>query len=285
MKSNDNPLLDAGVFARAREIFATPSSRLPLHAVQALATEVIARLSNRNAVAPVGLGRSAEVPIDAGMDQRIDTLCHALLAMDDREATDIVMQAHAEGATVEVLYLGYLAEAARRLGRWWQDDRVGSVEVVIGAGRIYAIMRGLRRLFGPGQLRDARFRAVFASVPGETHMLGVAMAADLLTMHGWEIDLRAGLDHDTLVTEVGSIAYPIIGLSASSTRMLFPLARLIVALRVSNPGAWILVSGPIVALEPEVANLVDADAAAVDFSQAEAMMESYLTAYKEQVGG
>lgn len=104
-------------------------------------------------------------------------------------------------------------------------------------------------------------------------------------MHGWEIDLRAGLDHDTLVTEIGSIAYPIIGLSASSTRMLFPLARLIVALRVSNPGAWILVSGPIVALEPEVANLVDADAAAVDFSRAETMMESYLTAYKERVGG
>lgn len=283
MKSKDNPLLDAGVFARAREIFAAPSSRLPAHAVQALATEVIARLSNRNAA--VATRQPAEVVIDVGMDQRIDTLCHALLAMDDREATDIVMQAHAEGATVEVLYLGYLAEAARRLGRWWQEDRVGSVEVVIGAGRIYAIMRGLRRLFGPGQLRDGRFRAVFASVPGETHMLGVAMAADLLTMHGWEIDLRAGLDHDTLVTEIGSIAYPIIGLSASSTRMLFPLARLIVALRVSNPGAWILVSGPIVALEPEVANLVDADAAAVDFSRAEAMMESYLTAYKEQVGG
>lgn len=283
MKSKDNPLLDAGVFARAREIFSTPSSRLPPQAVQALATEVIARLSNRNAA--VAIRPPVEVVIDDSMDRRIDTLCHALLAVDDREATDIVMQAHAEGATVEVLYLGYLAEAARRLGRWWHEDRVGSVEVVIGAGRIYAIMRGLRRLFGPGQLRDARFRAVFASVPGETHMLGVAMAADLLTMHGWEIDLRAGLDHDTLVTEVGQYAYPIIGLSASSSRMLFPLARLIVALRVTNPGAWILVSGPIVALEPEVAHLVDADAAAVDFSQAEAMMEAYLADFKERVGG
>ena len=285
MKSKDNPLLDAGVFARAKEIFAKPSPRLPADAVQALASEVIARLSNRSPAGPLTEGNTSEVVIDRPMDERIDMLCQALLAVDDREATDIVMQAHAEGATVEVLYLGYLAEAARRLGRWWQDDRVGSVEVVIGAGRIYAIMRGLRRLFGPGQLRDARFRAVFASVPGETHMLGVAMAADLLTMHGWEIDLRAGLDHDRLVAEVGAFAYPIIGLSASSTRMLFPLARLIVALRVSNPGAWILVSGPIVALEPEVAHLVDADAAALDFTEAEAMMEGYLTAFKEQAGG
>jgi MerR family transcriptional regulator, light-induced transcriptional regulator len=285
MKSKDNSLLDAGVFARAKGIFATSSSRLPADAVQALASEVIARLSSRGPVVTPSEGDTAEVVIDHRMDQRIDLLCHALLAIDDREATDLVMQAHAEGASVETLYLGYLAEAARRLGRWWQDDRVGSVEVVIGAGRIYAIMRGLRRLFAPGQMRDSRFRAVFASVPGETHMLGVAMAADLLTMHGWEIDLRAGLDHDSLVAEVGSVAYPIIGLSASSTRMLFPLARLIVALRVSNPGAWIIVSGPIVAMEPEVAHLVDADAAATDFTEAEAMMESYLTAYKEKIGG
>ena len=284
MKSDDASLIDVGVFARAKEIFTAPSDRLPAEAVQALASEVIARLSCRGEAAK-SEGAATEVAIDRRMDLGIDRLCRALLAVDDREATDLVMEAHSQGASVEMLYLGYLAEAARRLGQWWQDDRVGSVEVVIGAGRIYAIMRGLRRLFGPGRARDARFRAVFASVPGETHMLGVAMAADLLTMHGWEIDLRAGLDHDALVAEVGAAAYPIIGLSASSTRMLFPLARLIVALRLSNPGAWILVSGPIVALEPGVAHLVDADAAARDFSEAEAMMESYLAAFHQQVGG
>jgi methanogenic corrinoid protein MtbC1 len=264
-------LIDAKAFARAKGIFEAPAPQLSGDAVEALATEVIQRLTHR-----------AAPRHDHRVALRIDALCHALLEVDEREATEIVMEAHAEGAPVEELYLGYLAEAARRLGQWWQDDRVGSVEVVIGAGRIYAIMRGLRRLFGPGPSRGQRYRGVFASTPGETHVLGVAMAADLLTMHGWEIDLRAGLDHDALVREIGHDRYPIIGLSAAASRMLFPLARLIVALRVTNPSAWILVSGPITELEPDVVHLVDADASARDFEEAEAMMEAFVAEMQQQ---
>jgi MerR family transcriptional regulator, light-induced transcriptional regulator len=279
--SDGGQVIDSTAFERAKGIFADPSSRLPSDAVQALASEVISRLSQRSAA-------SDAVPedcVDQGMDARIEALCHALLGDDEREATEIVMEAHAAGASVEMLYLGYLAVAARRLGDWWDDDKVGSVEVVIAAGRIYAIMRGLRRLFGPGPARGQKFRAVFASVPGETHVLGVAMAADLLTMHGWEIDLRAGLDHDTLVHEIGQNRYPIIGLSAGTNRMLFPLARLIVALRVSNPAAWILVSGPIADLVPDVVNLVDADASAHNLDEAEAMMEAFVVNTQRQAEG
>ncbi len=276
-KSGKGSVIDAGAFARAKELFVAPSARLPSGAVQALASEVLARLAKKPAAsADADPPPTHEISIDARMEQRIEALSKALLSMDDHEATEIVMEAHADGATVDVLYLGLLAEAARRLGRWWQDDRIASVEVVIGAGRIYAIMRGLRRLFGPGPARGDGFRAAFGSVPGETHNLGVAMAADLMTLRGWEIDLRAGLDHDTLVAELGHGRYPIIGLSASTGRMLFPLARLIVALRVTNPGSWILVCGPVVDLEPDVVHLVDADAAARDFTEAETMMESYV---------
>ncbi|QYK43032.1 MAG: B12-binding domain-containing protein [Paracoccaceae bacterium] len=272
MNKDDRLLLDAQAFERAKGLFVAPSPRLPGKAVEALASEVLARLSSRGGAIDIWAAADSA----SRMEGRIESLSHALLALDDAEATEIVMQAHTDGVPVETLYLGLLAEAARRLGRWWEEDRITSVEVVIGAGRIYAIMRGLRRLFGRGPWRGERFRAVFASVPGETHILGVAMAADLLTMHGWEIDLRAGLDHDRLVAEIGNADYPIIGLSASSGRMLFPLARLIVALRVSNPGAWIMACGGITDLEPDVAALVDADAAARDVPAAERMMESYV---------
>lgn len=274
-KRQSGDLIDPGAFARAKGLFAEPSPRLPGRAVQALASEVLARLSSRSAAAETAR-RAAATDLEA----RVEALARALLAIDDAEATGIVMQAHADGIAVESIYLGLLAEAARRLGRWWEEDRIASVEVVIGAGRIYAIMRGLRRLFGPGPFRGERFRAVFASVPGETHILGVAMAADLLTLHGWDIDLRAGLDHDRLVAEIGHAEYPIIGLSASSSRMLFPLARLIVALRVTNPGAWIIACGGIVDREPDVAALVDADASARDLPEAERMMEAYVSDLK-----
>lgn len=276
-KFQDHTALDAEAFARGRDIFDPQDGRRPNDAVRALATEVINRLSHRHAVAPVAVASDRVPLLDARTDSRIDLLCRALLALDDQAATDIVMEVHAEGADVDALYLDYLAEAARRLGRWWEEDRVSSVEVVIAAGRIYAIMRGLRRLFGPGEQTDTnRPRAVFAAVPGETHTLGVSMAADRLSRHGWEIDLRAGLSHDELVAEIGHKPYPIIGLSASSQRMVFPLARLIVALRVSNPGAWIMVSGRLAELEPDLAEQVDADAVALDLPSAETQMEAHL---------
>jgi MerR family transcriptional regulator, light-induced transcriptional regulator len=270
-KRDDDAIMDARAFDRAKGLFLAPSPKLPGKAVEALATEVLARLSSKPPVEPVTPAETS----DEIMERRVEALTQALLAVDDTEATEILMAARAEGVPVESLYIGLLAESARRLGRWWDEDRIASVEVVIGAGRIYALMRSLRRLFGPGTYRGDRFRAVFASVPGETHVLGVAMAADLLALHGWEIDLRAGLDHDRLVAEVGHADYPIIGLSASSPRMLFPLARLIVALRISNPGAWIIVCGGILDHEPDVAHMVDADAASKDLADAERLMEAY----------
>lgn len=277
-KPQDNPVLDAEAFARGRDVFVARHDRLPNDAVRALATEVINRLSHRYVTPPVTVASDRVPLLDTRTDARIDALCRALVALEDQAATDIVMEAHAEGADVDSLYLDYLAEAARRMGRWWEEDRVSSVEVVIAAGRIYAIMRGLRRLFGPGEQTDTnRPRAVFAATPGETHTLGVSMAADQLSRHGWEIDLRAGLTHDELVAEIGHKTYPIIGLSASSARMLFPLARLIVALRVSNPGAWIMVSGRLAELEPDLAQQVDADAVALDLRSAEAQMEAHLS--------
>jgi methanogenic corrinoid protein MtbC1 len=268
------PIIDAGAFAKARGVFeARPA--VPSGAVQALASEVILRLSQRHGGPQPVLPDRPEVPIDAAMADRIERLGRALLSTDDSEATEIVMEAHDGGADPETIYLGLLSEAARLLGRWWEEDRVSSLEVVLAAGRIYALMRGLRRLFRPELSRGPPFRALFATTPGETHSLGVAMAADILARHGWEIDLRSGLSHDDLVAEVRALGHTTVGLSASSTRMLFALARLIVALRVSNPGIWIIVCGRIVEFEPEVAHLVDADAAAADLTTAEALLEAH----------
>ncbi|MFN3972275.1 MAG: B12-binding domain-containing protein [Gemmobacter sp.] len=280
MATHDNDaVLDANAFARAKDLFST-TQRLPSNAVEALASEVLARLSGR-----VVLTAAAPVVTCDDRESCIEALTRALISADDREATEILMQVRARGVPVEALYDLYLAGAACRLGQLWDDDQIASVEVVLAAGRIYAIMRGLRRMFAPARPRADSFRAVFASVPGETHVLGVAMAADILTLHGWEIDLRAGLDHDRLVAEIGQSSYPIIGLSASSGRMLFPLARLIVALRLSNPSAWIMVCGGIVQIEPDIASLVDADAATADLPSAETLMEDHMTAYRGEAHG
>ncbi len=235
-------------------------------AVKALAREVITRLERSKARTGAD-----ERPVDL-VD--IVQLCDALLSTDETAAELLVMDAAAMGMSADMLHLSYIAQAARMMGDRWDTDTATSAEVIIGAGRIYAIMRKLRVMFVSAQAqRPEKFRAVFAAAPGETHTIGLTMAADHLRRRGWDIDVKLALSHEDLVDQIGHDPYPIIGLSASTSAMIFPLSRLIVALRVSNPGAWITIGGHIVDEEADIVRLIDADAKVVTMDDAVAQME------------
>lgn len=254
---------------RARSLLEERGARLPEAAVRALAREVIGRLDRCKA--------TAEKIEAAPHPEQIVQLCEALLGSDNDAAHRLVMAARSDGMPIETLHLGYIAEAARMLGTRWENDEASVSQVIIGAGRIYGILRTLRELFVSVRLQRAnRYRAAFASTPGEIHTLGVTMAADHLRRKGWQIDMKAGLTHDALVREISRDDYPIIGLSASTPMMIFPLARLIVALRVTNPAAWIMVGGLIVHEEPHIQSLVDADGIVLDVLSAETQMEAHI---------
>ncbi len=235
-------------------------------AVQALAREVIIRLERSKQ--RLGSGDDA---VDAA---EVTLLCDALLSVDETAAETRVLAAAARGMSADALHLSYIAEAARLMGDRWNNDTATSAEVIIGASRIYAIMRRLRGMFVSAQAqRPDKFRAVFAAAPGETHTIGLTMAADHLRRRGWDIDVKMAMSHEDLVDQIGHEPYPIIGLSGSSPAMIFPLARLIVALRVSNPGAWITIGGHIVEDEPDIVRLIDADARVATLDDAVAQME------------
>lgn len=266
-KPDGNGSLDLEAFARARVLFDQRAGLLPQTAVHALAAEVISRLERR------GLAGQEALPPPSQLDE----LCDALLSPRDEAAAELVLEARLKGMSVDMVYLGLLAGAARRLGERWDEDRTTSAEMTVAAGRIYAIMRGLRQLFATDQvLTAAHEKALFVATPGETHTLGVTMAADYFRRRGWQIDLRTGLGHSDLIAEADREDYPVIGISASSERSVFPLARLIVGLRVRHPGSWIMVSGKITELIPEIMTLVDADGVANDPESALTQMHAHL---------
>ena len=255
---------------KARTLLQERGSALPEAAVRALAREVIGRLDR---IKPL----SAKIEAGPSAAQVAD-LCNALLSSDNDAGHTLVMAARAGGMPIETLHLGYIAEGARMLGVRWENDEASISQVIIGAGRIYGILRTLREMFVSVRLqRPDRYRAVFASTPGEIHTLGITMAADHLRRKGWQIDMKAGLTHDALVQAISIDDYPIIGLSASTPMMIFPLARLIVALRVTNPGAWIMIGGQIVKEEPHIQSLIDADGVVLDIQSAETQMEAHMS--------
>lgn len=237
---------------------------LPEATLTALAEEVVQRVAQN-------LARG--LPPDLVPSPRdIDTLTHALLSEDAGAAAAFISNAQQNGKSYEALCLSYLAVAAQKLGEMWDADQVPFYRVTVAAGRIYAILRVMRferRLAMP----DTGRAAAFASVPGENHTLGITMAADLARDRGWDIELFVGQTHDELLHQFEDRQTALIGLSASGKRSLPALTRLIVALRISNPGVQILVCGQIVASVTSLVGLAGADAVASDFDGAIEQLE------------
>lgn len=247
---------DAGPFGLAH--------RLPEPALETLAREVLSRMARgpQSHTAP-------PLPKCAG----VLPLCHSLISPDPSAAEAIVRKLQAAGAGLEQIYLHKLAPAARQLGTWWDENEASFAEVTIGISRIYALMRALRDA-EPAPLGGGARRAIFAAVPGETHTLGVTMAADLFRREGWDVDLKIGLDHEALLASIAATGLTLIGLSTASERNFSELARLVLALRVSLPRCHILVSGRITEATPDLLSRLGIDAVADDVPTALAAMET-----------
>jgi methanogenic corrinoid protein MtbC1 len=260
---------DRAEYEKADQQFRLVSEKLPRQAVTSLAREVVNRLAFRMP----RVGAKEELPSEA----EIDALCDMLLSSDDTAADDLIVTARKDGLRVEVIYLGYVAGAARRLGEMWDEDEISFMQVTLASGKLYRIIRALRHVVAPVIIENRdEWPAMFALVPGETHSLGIEMATDLFRREGWDVDLMLGLDHDTLVDKSDRRSYRAIVLVAHSDRMVEPLTRLVLALRISHPLAQVLVAGHILDHQPDISTLVGADAVIKDIDTAIARLREVM---------
>lgn len=236
---------------------------LPESSVISLAREVLLRIARHD---------DTEMTVPRPSDTDIQRLARDLISDSDDAGAAFVARVRAEGASFDTVYLAYLSAAARRLGTWWEDDRISLVDVTVGTGRIYAIMRALSPLF-PLPCGVIEKTATFIAVPGETHSLGVRMSADLFRKENWNIDLLIGRTHEDLLERLQQDTPPIIGLSAAGEHALESLARLIAAIRIQDPAALVLIAGQVVAKAERAVGLMGADGMAADFSTAKSEME------------
>lgn len=222
--------------------------------VELLAREVLLRLADKSATPPT-------------LAATINDLTEALLGSDPQQAARIIEDLYQDGVDARELHLTYLASAARLMGTWWTADKVTFTNVSTGVGRIYAIMRSLAARMPRARMPDGR-HALFAPIPEDDHTLGLRMAAEMARKDGWEIDLQLALGHNALLDHYLASDHAIIGLSGGSERGVSHLARLVIALRMSAPGALILVSGNIANVARESLELMHIDVIASDIDGA-----------------
>ena len=260
---------DSFEYEKADQQFRLVNKKLPQQAVSELAREVVRRLAFRM---PNSVSRN-----DMPTEDEIAELCDALLSPQDRAADDFILNVRRNSADIEVVYLSYVAGAARRLGQLWDEDQISFMDVTLGCGKLYRIIRGLRHVIAPSIIKDRdEYPAMFALVPGETHTLGIEIATDIFRREGWDVDMMVGLDHDHLIEQSDRRTYRAIVLVANSDSMIEPLTRMVLALRISHPMSHIVVAGNILNHYPNISSLVGSDAVIRDIETAVAKLRDVL---------
>ncbi len=253
--------IDSQAYADADEAYRLATEHLPTDLIADLAREVVRRLAFRmpGVTPPPGYPSAEEIA----------AFCDALLSSDENAADDIVLQARRTGVDIEAIYLGYIAGASRRLGKMWEDDKLSFIEVSLGTGRLYRIIRGLRHAIAPVVLEGRhQMPALFVLTPDETHTLGIEMAADLFRRGGGDADVCIGQTHDDILALAETRHYGVIVLVAHSDRVIPQLIQLSVALRILQPLTPFALAGNLVDTNPDVGKMVQAELVASDIRAA-----------------
>lgn len=227
--------------------------------------------------------RGARVaPPSGGEQPRAEQIveCARLSLTDDAEATAAFVETiHAQGMSVETLYLELLAPAARHLGDQWVDDRCSFTEVTLGLMRLQQVMRVLSPAFQrEGAAAAHEHRVLLSPLPGEQHSFGLFMVAEFFHRAGWRIWSGPLGSVDELIRMVNTQWFAVAGLSVSSTAKLQNLATLIRTIRREsrNPGIGVMVGGQIFNDHPEAVLEVGADATAADGPRAVVVAQGLL---------
>ena len=232
-----------------------------------LAARALQRLCQERAAGSVSAATA-----EALGDPMATALAYALCDDDDFSAQIIIDDLLEAGLSVEDVCLDHLAPAARRLGEWWDTDRLPFTEVTVATARIQSLLRRMPRpcdtRMAPGDKG-----AVFVAVPGELHTLGVMMAAELFRRGGWDVSLLLGQTHDELISRLARDDRPVIGLSCSGDHSFAALKRLMRALARVRPDAEIMVSGQITGHPERVADLSERHVVVRDTADAARQMQ------------
>lgn len=208
--------------------------------------------------------------------------------------TDIVMHRDVEhayayiaklisaGAPLATIYLSVLAPAAVRLGQLWDSDEASFFDVTLAMCKLHRMAREFSRQHGDEVEHVLGHRVMLAAVPGNQHLLGVAMVEELFRQSGWNVCNLPASNLDDIVATARSEWFAVIGLSASCDDCVDSIAPLIARLRASsmNRSVVVLVGGRYFNDNPEQALLMGADATASDAREAIIESKRYVEASK-----
>ncbi|MGI5328608.1 cobalamin B12-binding domain-containing protein [Actinomadura nitritigenes] len=209
----------------------------------------------------------AEEP-SAGLGDRTKVLWEAIVGGDEYAAADAATAALDEGTDAETLLLEVIAPLQARVGREWAANRLTVAqehtatainERVIGTLAHHPAVRGATE-----RHRGApRGRVAVACIDGEWHALPARILAEVLRLHGWQVDyLGAQVPTPHLISHVHRTNPGVVALSSSIATRLPAAHAAITACQAT--GTPVMVGGAAYGPGGRYASLLGADAWAPD---------------------
>ncbi|WP_158637990.1 cobalamin B12-binding domain-containing protein [Sphingomonas ginsenosidivorax] len=227
--------------------------------------EIIPRLMAAHAVDAERLAVSdSEWSFD---DADIEALAPLVMRVDADALLAHVEDILDRGVTVETVMVDLLAPTARLLGEYWEDDRCDFVDVTMGLWRLQEVVHEIASRAPADRVgTQHRYRALFASMPGDQHSFGTVVIDEVFRRAGWSTDRICEAHRSDLLDRAGHGWFDMIGLTISCDCHIADLASNIAALRKisSNSRVCIMVGGRIFSANPGLAAQVGADGTASD---------------------
>ncbi len=208
-------------------------------------------------------------------------LVRILLAHDVAVASAYVATVRQRGATLEMVCLNLLAQAARELGLLWEEDECDFMQVTVGVCRLHTLLRELSPEFGSAEVAPrAERRILLVPMPGEQHTFGITLVAQFLRRSDWDVWHEFPGRETDILDIVRRNWFMVVGLSVGTDARIDDVSTVIANIRRAskNQQVGILVGGPLLVQKPEVAELVGADATAADGPQAVMRAENFCSA-------
>jgi methanogenic corrinoid protein MtbC1 len=211
---------------------------------------------------------------------QLDAFVDTVLGSDPAKAFAAIDALRSDGVSVDRLFLGLLAPAARQLGDMWEADLADFMDVTVGLSRLQQVLRELtpRGLEPDHKKPHGTRRILLVPAPGERHTFGLSMVEKFFRSAGWDVVSLAASPQVDAVALARRESFAVVGLSLSCETGAEALSTLIRRLRKAtrNDGLGILVGGDYFVRNPEKALMIGADATAVDGPSAVSIAQSLL---------
>lgn len=212
----------------------------------------------------------------------------AALALGESEsaASEYVESLLDQGADVEDILLNLLAPAARHFGELWESDATDFANVSIAMSRLQRILRHLaEKSFADPSNGNCGDSALLTTIPGEQHSFGLSIVSEFFRRDGWNLCTGPFTSHQELTSLVHNHWFDVVGFSVSSNRQLDRLKQDVRDIRHDsrNKKIGVILGGPMLVSNPEIAEQIGADLVSVDATTAPQQARSLVNEMKERV--